>query len=139
MRSQSKIVLLALLLLSPRHMTGQAAGKTRWCAKGRPEITLGIVATCIDCVVRRTADSTRWMYYTSRPTVAAMEAGARASIRLRRGDVVLAVNGADITTEQASRAFSRPTSLRPVKLAIRRGSSDLEVTVTPIRVCSDNE
>lgn len=106
------------------------------CAKGRSEPALGIVVECRTCAVRKAGESPAPMTFSEPPVVVTVDRSARTSIPLRKGDVITAVDGEDIRTEKGARLFHVPPADRPVRLAVRRGASEIAVTVQPLKSCT---
>jgi len=73
----------------------------------------------------------RWEF-ASPPEIVEVYAGSPAAVAgLRPGDLIVAVNGVDITTEEGGRVFGAIRIGVPVEFRVRRGSRVANVTVTP--------
>ncbi len=60
-----------------------------------------------------------------------------ANKKLREGDVVIAVDGSLITTAEGGRKFGGLTPGVPVTLTVRRGATEIDVTITPEAKCRE--
>jgi hypothetical protein len=90
----------------------------------RPDARLGFGFECDRCSY---AGSSRLWSFERHPRVRGVEPGGPADGRLRPGDELRAVNGADLTTEAGGRAFS---GIRPggdVRWTVRRDGRTLDV------------
>lgn len=96
---------------------------------------LGVEIEC-DCTVSRSPTAERPWTFRSPIRVAAVERGGAAAGVLREGDLVLAVDGAPVTTPVGAR---RLAGLRPGEravLRVRRGGRTLALPLTTGGVCS---
>jgi S1-C subfamily serine protease len=75
--------------------------------------------------------------FTVEPQLAHVRPTGPAHGRLRDGDVVVAVDGALITTSQAGRALANPVAGQPIRFRVRRAGAVVETDVTPVAGCED--
>lgn len=73
--------------------------------------------------------------FRSEPVVGSIRAGSPADGVLRRGDVIVAVDGHLITTSEGGRRFSHPRPNEALTLRIRRDGRETNVRLTPIALC----
>jgi membrane-associated protease RseP (regulator of RpoE activity) len=91
---------------------------------------LGINLTC-DCQREESGDAFVWSF-TGEPIVNGVkEGGPAARAGLHAGDVILAVNGVDITTDAGGRLFGSLAAGKKAELRVRRASETLALTIVP--------
>jgi membrane-associated protease RseP (regulator of RpoE activity) len=73
--------------------------------------------------------------FRSEPRILGVTPGGPADGRLRRGDLVVAIDGALITSEEGGRRFAQVEPGRPVALTVRREGRDQSVEITPAAEC----
>jgi membrane-associated protease RseP (regulator of RpoE activity) len=100
---------------------------------------------CNNCTVetedRRTgagAAQAEWTF-RSEPVVGAVADESPAARVLRRGDVIVAVDGHPITTAEGGRLLSAPEGDQPLRLTIRRDGRRDMVRLTPLALCPTDE
>jgi hypothetical protein len=129
-------------LLATACVTAAAAQVTEACPEG--QVVMGTIGIgdldCEKCIVgfNIRADSgivSRVWDFRSEPTVRRVVAGGPAAGLLQAGDVITAIDGQLITTRAGGVRYGALVPGTPVKLGIRRGGRDLEVTITPVREC----
>lgn len=79
-------------------------------------------------------DDAHWSF-RSEPVVGDIAPGSPAAHVLRRGDVIVAVDGHLITTAEGGRRFSQPAAGEPLALRIRRDGRTMTVRLTPLALC----
>lgn len=94
---------------------------------------LGVSGLACNCTVQ-TGGTPVWEF-RSEPRVMDLVAGSPAAAALRPGDMIVAVDGVPITTEQAGRRFGAPEPSTPMVLTIRRNGRLQDVRITPDAVC----
>jgi membrane-associated protease RseP (regulator of RpoE activity) len=94
---------------------------------------LGVSGLACNCTVQ-TGGTPVWEF-RSEPRVIELAAGSPAAAVLRPGDMIVAVDGVPITTEQAGRRFGAPEPSTPMVLTIRRNGGLQDVRITPDAVC----
>jgi membrane-associated protease RseP (regulator of RpoE activity) len=140
MRIHHTLGLTTLLALAgPAAAAAQTADA---CPEG--QITFGTIGiaelSCRNCRIARIlrADEglgTQYWGFRSEPTIGRVRAGSPAAGKLRAGDVITAVDGHLITTREGGMRYGSLVPGTPVTLGVRRGSRDLDVTVTPVGEC----
>lgn len=92
--------------------------------------------SCDNCTLIRPADprQSRWEF-GSEPVVTAVETAISTTSAIRSGDVIVAVDGHLITTQEGGRLFRRPEGEGSVPLRVRREGRELTVQVTPQTEC----
>jgi len=107
---------------------------TRACSEGRVVADLGYSGTtCGNCIL-----DAGYIQYLTEPSISQIRSGGPADGRLRENDVLVAVDGALITTRQGWR---RMYDLRPeetVTLTVRRNGVERDVSITPASRCDPN-
>lgn len=81
--------------------------------------------------VETTAGEVRWEFASPPEIIEVYEGSPAARAGLRAGDLIIAVNGMDITSEEGGTAFGAIRNGVPVEFRVRRGSRTANVTVTP--------
>ncbi len=115
-------LLLALLMTAAAAAPGSAQEKHGW---------LGISLQCSDCSRQQTNDVVVYSF-SSPPVINKVQKGAPAAAAgMRAGDSIVAIGGADITTDAGGRAFGALTAGVPAQIRVRRGNRELDLTVTP--------
>ncbi len=115
-------LLLALLMTAVAAAPGVAQEKHGW---------LGISLQCSNCSRQQMDDVVLWSFSSPPEIQAVRERGPAAAAGMREGDLIIAVGGIDITTEEGGRAFGALTAGVPAQIRVRRGSRELDLTVTP--------
>lgn len=116
------------------------AADAQTCAEGLPRTaTLGIgLLQCVggSCTVNARDGAGRTHDFSTEPKVWRLHADGPSAGVLREGDQILAVDGALITTRDGGRRLANLRAGVPVALRIRRGGSEIRVTVTPRPGCN---
>jgi membrane-associated protease RseP (regulator of RpoE activity) len=73
--------------------------------------------------------------FRSEPRIEGVKRGGPAEGRLRRGDLVVAIDGVLITSDEGGRRFARIQPGRPVTLTVRRDGREHMVEITPSSQC----
>jgi S1-C subfamily serine protease len=74
--------------------------------------------------------------FSTEPSIRGIRPGGPAAGKLRDGDVLISIDGVLITTLDGGRRLANLTPGKPVKLLIRRGGKEMEVTVVPGLGCN---
>lgn len=77
--------------------------------------------------------------FMSEPVVREIDPDGPAVGKIRKGDVIVAVNGNLITTEGAGDAFVDPPVGVPVELRVRRDGKEGKVTIVPDWICVEKD
>lgn len=115
----------------------QVAGSPT-CAEGQVAVgDLGISGLACRCTHYLDSEDPRRnrSEFRSEPTVLAVDPNGPAAGRLRKGDVIVAIDGRLITTREAGRRFARVEPGRPVRLTVRRDGREVDLTVIPEARC----
>jgi hypothetical protein len=115
---------------------------TDTCRTAEPVGWIGIEQFECNCTVAlaRTARANspageaQWTF-RSEPEVRNVADNSPAAGVLRRGDVIVAVDGHPITTSEGGRRFSRPTPGERMTLTVRRDGRRHTVRLTPVGLC----
>jgi hypothetical protein len=104
-------------------------------APARFRVLFGFGLRCVDCYFESdsTGAAVDWRF-SAAPVVTLVEDGgpaARGGLRL--GDVLEAVDGSPIESEEGSRRFSAAQPGRPVRFTVRRGGQALTLEIVPER------
>jgi len=92
---------------------------------------LGINLECQDCKQEHRGDVVTW-WFTSPPRITWVREGGPADrAGLREGDVILAVRGIEITSEEGGRVFGSLRSGESTEFRVRRSGDEITLTVTP--------
>ena len=107
---------------------GRAGGTPPTPPEPLPTGHLGFALLCSDCGWEREGgDEQRW-YFHAPPQVYSVEGGSPADrAGLRRGDVILQVDGMPITTDAGARRFASVQPRESVRYTVRRGGSTTQV------------
>ncbi len=128
---------LALTLVAPPLGAQQVA--TKQCPKIRSTTaTIGVGAyVCYggNCILFDSTPQGTSHTFTVEPLLRGVPANGPAAGRLRDGDVIVAVNGALITTAVAGRILAAPIAGRAISFRIRRAGAEFETDVTPVAGC----
>lgn len=123
-RNGTKLAVRALSLA----LVGTAAASPALRAQERG--WLGINITC-DCEREETGDAFVWSF-TGEPIVTGVKDGGPADrAGLHAGDVILAVNGVDITTDAGGRIFGSLPAGQKAELRVRRADKMLTLEIVP--------
>ncbi len=115
-------LLLALLMTASVATSGVAQETRGW---------LGVSLQCSNCS-RQQLNELVVYSFSSPPMIQKVQEGAPAATAgLREGDLIIAVGGVDITTDEGGRAFGALTAGVPARIRVRRESRELDLTVTP--------
>ncbi|WP_420127969.1 PDZ domain-containing protein [Longimicrobium sp.] len=114
--------------------------RAQQCGEGLPRTaTLGIgLLQCVGglCTLNARDGAGRTHDFSTEPKVWRLEADGPAAGVLRDGDQILAIDGALITTRDGGRRLANLRAGVPVSLRIRRGGSEMRVSVTPRPGCN---
>lgn len=117
---------------------GTASANAQTCAQGVERVgwigVTGLECNCVNAVPSRGT----WEF-RSEPVVSRIEPGSPADGRLETGDVIVAVDGWLITTEEGGRRYGEAAPGSAMRLTVRRDGRLIEVTVTPIAICMNDE
>lgn len=92
---------------------------------------------CSSCSFTLHADGTdRQWKFRAEPVITGVKPGGPADGKLREGDVVVAIGGYLITTQEGGRLFGAITPGEPVVLRVRREGRESEVEITPVSECA---
>ena len=92
---------------------------------------MGISLQCNNCWRKQMGDVVEWSF-SSPPTISYVyESGPGASVGLEVGDLITAVDGVDITSDEGGRRFGSLQVGVETSLRIRRGDEERNVTITP--------
>jgi predicted metalloprotease with PDZ domain len=109
------------------------------CIAGRSSAaTIGVGSyTCYggNCILFQSAPDGRAHVFTVEPMLRGVPANGPAGGKLRDGDIIIAVDGALITTADAGRRLASPVAGRPIHFRVRRRDAQIEVDVTPVTGC----
>lgn len=120
----------------PRALAAQAQEKT--CGQGEFVTgALGYERLECHCSIGLFKDEPRHMVYEfrSEPRIWGITEDGPADNKLKEGDVVVAMDGYLITTEEGGKRFGNLVPGVPVTLTVRRGGTETDVTVTPEAKC----
>ncbi len=92
---------------------------------------------CSSCSFTLHADGTdRQWKFRAEPVITGVKPGGPADGKLQAGDVVVAIGGYLITTQEGGRLFGSVAPGEPVVLRIRRAGREGEVDITPTAECA---
>ena len=92
---------------------------------------------CSSCSFTLHADGTdRQWKFGAEPVITGVKPGGPADGKLQAGDVVVAIGGYLITTQEGGRLFGSVTPGEPVVLRIRRDGREGELEITPTAGCA---
>lgn len=136
------VLLVAGLIGVPDGLLGQESaatdeglGASRSCPEGElPRADFGIRYRFTAGDFHKDPGRPRWVRFLTEPVVAEVDPDGPAVGRLRRNDVLVAVEGQLITTLEGSRLFWF-VDRDEVRLEISRGGRAETVLVPPARVC----
>jgi membrane-associated protease RseP (regulator of RpoE activity) len=103
------------------------------------EMLVGVVYTSLQCnncsleIVRATRER-RWSF-GAEPTITGVRDEGAAGAKLRAGDVVVAIDGYLITTQEGGKRFAEVRPNEPITLRVRRDGREREVRVVPDARC----
>ncbi len=110
------------------------------CPEGHPETgDIGILSLlCVSgsCQVNLWTGSGYRHEFSTEPRVDGVLRGGPADGRLQDGDVIIAIDGALITTREGGRRLASLKPGVPVTLRIRRGGKEMDVTLVPRLGCN---
>jgi predicted metalloprotease with PDZ domain len=110
------------------------------CREGHPETgDIGILSLlCVSgsCQVNLWTGSGYRHEFSTEPRVDGVLRGGPADGRLQDGDVIIAIDGALITTREGGRRLASLKPGVPVTLRIRRGGKEMDVTLVPRLGCN---
>ena len=131
--------LATALLLVACAAGGAAAQAGRTCSEGRPPAgqpgvgLLHCVGGSCEIFVRR--GGVVFHRFSSEPRVWRIAPDGPAAGRLREGDVLVAVDGALVTSVEGGLRLANLAPGRPVRLRVRRAGRELEVEIVPRLGC----
>jgi hypothetical protein len=108
---------------------GSAEG--RGAEEAGPRIYFGMELDCGDCGWRRDGDEWRWHSSEPMRVKAAVPGSPAQRAGLRAGDVVLRINGHELTNGGAGQFFDRLSPGHAVRFDVRRGSRTLTIPIVP--------
>ena len=108
---------------------GSAEGRAA--EEAGPRIYFGMELDCGDCGWRREGDEWRWHSAEPMRVKAAVPGSPAHRAGLRAGDVVLRINGHELTGRGAGQFFDRLRPGSAVRFDVRRGSRTLTIPIVP--------
>jgi len=136
---RSRMLTITALALT---VAGSAAGQARptvaaSCGGERPTVgDLGYSGLSCNCTLYTDTDPAESVWrFRGEPRIEGVKRGGPADGKLRRGDLIVSIDGALITSDEGGRRFAQLEPGRPVTLAVRRDGRDLTVEITPAAVC----
>jgi hypothetical protein len=108
---------------------GSAEGRAA--EEAGPRIYFGMELDCGDCGWRQ--EGAEWRWHSAQPmrVKAAVPGSPAHRAGLRAGDVVLRINGHELTDRGAGQFFDRLSPGHPVRFEVRRGSRTLTIPIVP--------
>ncbi|HEX2207261.1 MAG TPA: PDZ domain-containing protein [Longimicrobium sp.] len=100
-------------------------------AEAGPRIYFGMELDCGDCGWRREGDDWRWHSTEPMRIKAAVPGSPAQRAGLRAGDVVLRINGHELTERGAGPFFDRLSPGQPVRFEVRRGNRTMTIPIVP--------
>jgi S1-C subfamily serine protease len=91
---------------------------------------LGISSMECNCSFISEEDEQLWLFHAE-PKINGVERGGPSHRKLKKGDVIVAIDGMLITTRKAGIRFANLTAGEPVELTVRRRGQTRSVTVVP--------
>lgn len=92
---------------------------------------LGINLQCDSCQQQRQGDVVVWSFSSPPKITWVRDGGPAAKAGLKEGDIILAVQGLDITTEEGGRLFGGMRAGVATEFRVRRADREATVIVTP--------
>ncbi len=92
---------------------------------------IGVKLECTNCRLKTTNETAVWSFTTPPRISWVGEDGPAARAGLEPGDVIVAVNGVDIVTDEGGRLFGGLRAGVPAELSVRREGEALTIEVTP--------
>ena len=136
---RSRVLLVTAVALT---VAGGAAGQATptvasACGGGQPTVgDLGYSGLSCNCTFYHDTDPTESVWrFRGEPRIEGVKRGGPADGKVRRGDLIVSIDGSLITSDEGGRRFARLEPGRPVTLALRRDGRDLTVEITPAAVC----
>ena len=129
-------LLLAALIAPQAALKAQVAANScnaGWASFG----ALGISGFTCDCTLTRKEKDTSTWSFRGEPVISSITPGGTASGKLRRGDVIVAINGLLITTRAAGEKVANLKLGESVVLTIRRNGRVQEVEIETEEDCAD--
>lgn len=74
--------------------------------------------------------------FSTEPRIRGIQPGGPSSGKLQDGDILISIDGVLITTLEGGRRLANLTPGKPVKLGVRRGGKEMDVTVVPGLGCN---
>ena len=134
-RIAKSLVAVAVSSLGPPGLVAQAVSETLQCATGDPVGSLGITGiSCDRCQFYTNGRVHRAVFWTE-PTITDLNPDMAAASVLKRGDMLVAVDGQLITTREGSARFSALPATGEVTLRIRRDGRVRDIAVPVTAVC----
>lgn len=103
---------------------------SEWQPMMRPLYKLGITGMQCNCSFVYGEDESIWLFH-SEPKIRAVDGDGPSYGKLEKGDVIVAIDGALITTHRGGELFTGIEAGAPVALTVRRRGRTREVTVVP--------
>ncbi len=110
------------------------------CEGGRKPIGyLGISGLSCNCTVSSGTDtSPPYWYFRSEPVILNVDPGGPADGILEPGDIIVAIDGALITTHKAGRHYANTTPKKAVELTLRRKGRIIRRSVVAKAICPED-
>lgn len=119
------------LAVTPTAARPDGSPEARADAQAGPRIYFGMELDCGDCGWRRDGNDWRWHSVQPMRIKAAVPGSPAHRAGLRAGDVVLRINGHELTERGAGRFFDRLSPGQPVRFEVRRGTRTLTIPIVP--------
>jgi membrane-associated protease RseP (regulator of RpoE activity) len=108
------------------------------CGAGQPVLGdlgySGLSCNCTHFFDDRDPAQSVWRF-RGEPRIDGVKRGGAADGKLRRGDLIVAIDGVLITSEEGGRRFAQVQPGVPVTLTVRREGREIEVEITPDPEC----
>jgi S1-C subfamily serine protease len=132
------MVLLAVVVAIV--MAHGSAAATEDCKDGRTRVgDLGIAGMNFKgSMTYNTETGEHQWYFQAEPKVLKVDPKGPSAGKLKRGDVIMAIDGMPITTHKAGQRFGSIAPGDPVTLAVRRKNRVVDVVITARAVCPED-
>lgn len=116
---------------APPDPVGTTGPEAQAAAQAGPRIYFGMELDCGDCGWRREGEGWRWVSTQPMRIQSTVPGSPAHRAGLRAGDVVLRINGYELSDRGAGRFFDRVSPGSAVRFTVRRGTRTLTIPIVP--------
>lgn len=133
------VFVLLLLVLMHGSAAAYSGAEESDCEDGREPVgNLGITDMSMKGSLAIEEDGEFIWHFQAEPKIEGVDPDGPSAGRLKKGDVIVAIDGMLITTRKAGIRFANVVPNEPVELTVRRRGRTIETKITPTGICRED-